>query len=38
LEIENLGNSSGVTDASIINKTQEIKERISGSEENIEKH
>jgi predicted nucleic acid-binding Zn-ribbon protein len=36
LEIENLGNRSGVIDASISNRIQEIKERISGAEDTIE--
>jgi hypothetical protein len=36
LEIENLGKRSGVTDASITNRTQEIEERISGAEDTIE--
>ena len=36
LEIENLGNRSGVIDASITNRTQEIEERISGAEDSIE--
>jgi hypothetical protein len=36
LEIENLGKRSGVIDASITNRIQEIKERISGAEDTIE--
>ena len=32
LEIENLGKRSGVIDASITNRIQEIEERISGAE------
>ena len=32
LELENLGKSSGVIDASITNRIQEIEERISGTE------
>jgi hypothetical protein len=36
LEIENLGKKSGVIDANITNKIQEIKERISGAEDSIE--
>jgi uncharacterized coiled-coil protein SlyX len=36
LEIENLGKRSGVTDASITNRIQEIEERISSAEETIE--
>ena len=36
LEIETLGKRSGVIDASITNKIQEIKERISGIEDTIE--
>jgi prefoldin subunit 5 len=36
LEIENLGKRSGVIDASITNKTQEIEEGISGAEDTIE--
>jgi len=35
-EIENLGKRSGVIDASITNRTQEIEERISGAEDTIE--
>jgi hypothetical protein len=36
LEIENLGKRLGVIDTSIINRIQEIKERISGAEDTIE--
>jgi hypothetical protein len=36
LELENLGKRSGLIDASIINKIQEIEERISGAEDTIE--
>ena len=36
LEVENLGKRSGVTDASITNRIQEIEERISGAEDTIE--
>jgi hypothetical protein len=36
LEIEILGKRSGVIDASITNRIQEIEERISGAEETIE--
>ena len=36
LEIENLGKSSGVIDASITNRIQEIEEGISGAEDTIE--
>jgi hypothetical protein len=36
LELENLGKSSGVIDASITNRIQEIEERISGTEDTIE--
>jgi hypothetical protein len=36
LELENLGKRSGVIDASITNRIQEIKERISGAENIIE--
>jgi hypothetical protein len=36
LEIENLGKRSGVRDASITNRIQEVEERISGTEDNIE--
>jgi hypothetical protein len=36
LERENLGKRSGVIDASITNRTQEIEERISGEEDTIE--
>jgi predicted nucleic acid-binding Zn-ribbon protein len=36
LEIENLGKRSGVIDASITNRIQEIEKRISDAEETIE--
>jgi uncharacterized coiled-coil protein SlyX len=36
LENENLGNRSGITDVSIINRMQEIEERISGVDDTIE--
>jgi hypothetical protein len=36
LEIENLGKRSGVIDASITNRIQEIEERILGVEDTIE--
>jgi uncharacterized coiled-coil protein SlyX len=36
LELENLGKRSGVMDASITNRIQEIEERISGVEDTIE--
>jgi uncharacterized lipoprotein YehR (DUF1307 family) len=36
MEIENLGKKSGATDASIINRIQDIEERISGTEDSIE--
>jgi uncharacterized coiled-coil protein SlyX len=36
LEIENLGKRSGVTDASINNRIQEIEVRISGAKDTIE--
>ena len=36
LEIENLGKRSGVIDASITNRIQEIEERISDTEDTIE--
>jgi hypothetical protein len=36
LEVENLGRRSGVIDASITNRKQEIEERISGAENTIE--
>jgi hypothetical protein len=36
LVLENLGKRSGVIDASIANRIQEIEERISGAEDNIE--
>ena len=35
LELENLGKRSGVIDASITNRIQEIEERISGAEDTI---
>jgi predicted nucleic acid-binding Zn-ribbon protein len=35
LEIENLGKRSGVTDARITNRIQDIEERISGAEDTI---
>jgi hypothetical protein len=35
LEIENLGKRSGVIEASITNRIQEIEERMSGAEDNI---
>jgi DNA repair exonuclease SbcCD ATPase subunit len=35
LELENLGKRSGVIDASITNRIQEIEQRISGAEETI---
>ena len=35
LEMENLGKRSGITDVSIINRMQEIDERISGVEDMI---
>jgi uncharacterized coiled-coil protein SlyX len=35
LELENLGKRSGVIDASITNRMQEIEERISGAEDTI---
>ena len=35
MEIENLGKRSGVIDASITNRIQEIEERISGAEDTI---
>ena len=38
LEIENLGKRSGVIDASITNRIQEIEERMSGAEDTIENH
>jgi hypothetical protein len=37
LEIENIGNRSGVINASITNRIQEIEERISSTEDTIEK-
>jgi archaellum component FlaC len=36
LEMKNLGKRSGVTDANITNRIQEIEERISGIEDTIE--
>jgi hypothetical protein len=36
LEIENLGKRSGVIDASITKRTQEIEERIPGAKDTIE--
>jgi predicted nucleic acid-binding Zn-ribbon protein len=36
LELENLGKRSGVIDASITNRIQEIEERIAGAEDTIE--
>jgi len=36
LEIENLGKRSGIIDASITNRIQEIEEGISGAEDTIE--
>ena len=36
LEMENLGKRSGVIDASITNRIQEIKERIADAEDTIE--
>ena len=36
LELKNLGKRTGVIDASIINRMQEIEERISGAEDTIE--
>ena len=36
LELENQGKKSGVIDASITNRIQEIEERISGAEDTIE--
>ena len=36
LELENLGKRSGVIDASITNRIQEIEETISGAEDSIE--
>jgi hypothetical protein len=38
LEIENLGKRSGVIDASITNRIQEIEERISGADDTIVKN
>jgi hypothetical protein len=36
LELESLGKGSGIIDASIINRIQEIEDRISGAEDAIE--
>ena len=36
LELENLGKRSGVIDASITKRIQEIEERISGAEDTVE--
>ena len=36
MEIENLGKKSGIIDASISNRIQEMEERISGAEDSIE--
>ena len=36
MEIENVGNRSGLIDVSITNRIQEIEERISGVEDTIE--
>jgi uncharacterized coiled-coil protein SlyX len=36
MEIENLGKRSGVIDASITNRIQEIEERTSGADDTIE--
>jgi len=36
LEIENLGKRSGIIDANIINRIQEIEEKITGAEDTIE--
>jgi predicted nucleic acid-binding Zn-ribbon protein len=36
MEIENLGKRSGIIDASITNRIQEIEERISGAEDTKE--
>ena len=36
LELENLGKRSGIIDARITNRIQEIEERISGAEDTIE--
>jgi len=36
LEMENLRKRSGITDVSITSRIQEIEERISGVEDNIE--
>jgi hypothetical protein len=37
LEMENLGKWSGITDASITSRIEEIKERISGVEDTVER-
>jgi hypothetical protein len=36
LEMENLGNRSGITDVSITNRIQEIEERILGVKDTVE--
>ena len=36
LEMENIGKRSGITDANITNRIQEIEERLSGTEDTIE--
>jgi hypothetical protein len=36
LEIQNLGNRSGITDVTISNRIQEIEDRISGAEDRVE--
>jgi uncharacterized coiled-coil protein SlyX len=36
MEMENLGKRSGVTDASVTNRIQEVEERVSGVEDTIE--
>jgi hypothetical protein len=36
LEIESLGKETGTIDASISNRIQEVKERVSGAEDSIE--
>jgi hypothetical protein len=38
LEIENLGRKSGITDISITNRIQEVVERISGIQVNVEEN
>jgi hypothetical protein len=38
LEMKNLGNRAGVTDANITNRIQKIEERISGIEDNHRSH